>query len=538
MKRTRWAICAGVFILAGVGAWIAVKTCWRPAEEEAPSPPPAAEVERVRQPAVAGMFYPADPRTLGEQIDGFLAGTRAARLEHLRALISPHAGYRFSGDTAAEGYAQLTGRGIRTVVVMAPSHCAAFEGASIPDVDAYETPLGRIQLSPQAKELAKIPPFVSNPPCRVRRPDWWRSAPKDLPAFGADTPHTWEHSLEVQLPFLQKTLKDFTLIPIVFGKVDPQTVARALVEHVLDDQTLFVASSDLSHYYPYIVARRLDESCTETIVAGEIEDRSRHEACGMLPNLALMHIARDRGWEAKLLKYCNSGDTAGDKSRVVGYAAVAFVESSGENRPPQTQTAADARNYSTEERSRLLKLARTTLTEVVTKGKLPEVDPDQFAGKLTEHKGCFVTLTVGGRLRGCIGHLLPKEPLYQAVMDNVRSAALLDKRFPSVKPEELASIEVEISVLTVPRRLEHRSPLDLLTRLRPRIDGVLLRVGQKQSTYLPQVWEQFPNKMAFMGKLSEKAGLPAAGWQTRGAGVWTYHAEAFKESEMQAHGER
>jgi len=150
-----------------------------------------------------------------------------------------------------------------------------------------------------------------------------------------------------------------------------------------------------------------------------------------------------------------------------------------------------------------------------------------------EPKGCFVTLKKNGQLRGCIGHILPQEPLYRAVMDNARSAATRDTRFPRpVQPEELEEIEIEVSVLTVPQRLEFDTPDDLLNKLRPRVDGVVLRIGRRQSTYLPQVWEDLPEKETFLGHLSAKAGLPPGAWQTPETAVWTYQAEAFKESEM------
>ncbi len=531
MKRTRWTIIGGLLLFAAVGGGLVVKTAWQPKSEASSSP----AGERVRRPAVAGLFYPRDGQTLGRQVDAFLAGVKDRHIENVRGLICPHAGYRFSGQTAAESYKQLTGRNVRTVVVMAPSHYADFKGASIPDVDAYETPLGKIPLSPKAKQLARIPPFVRNPKCVVRRPQWWRQAPKQLPPFGADTPHTWEHSLEVQLPFLQKTLKGFTLIPIVLRRVDPRAVAKVLLEHALDDQTVFVASTDLSHYHPYDLAKRLDEKCVQAIVSLNIEDMSRHEACGMQPVLTLMHMARLKGWQAKLLKYCNSGDTAGDKSGVVGYAAIVFFDSGQRSVEPQTQPTTRRQTYSSSERSFLLKLARKTLVQVVTTGNFPKTSAP-VAAKLTEQKGCFVTLTIDGRLRGCIGHVLPKMPLYKAVMDNTRSAALLDKRFKPVRPKEIEKIEIEISVLTVPRRLEYESTVDLLMKLRPHVDGVLLKVGTRQSIYLPQVWEQIPNKGLFMNSLAQKAQLPPSAWQRREAMVWTYQAEAFSESEMHALG--
>lgn len=324
MSWKGWVILA--VILAGAAAALGVTLKKTPSEQSEASP----KGTKVREAAVAGLFYPADKKSLSTMIDSFLARADAPPLENVRGLVSPHAGYEFSGPIAAYGYKQLVGRKVRTVIVMGPSHYAYFTGASIPDVDMYRTPLGTIPLSPKARELAGIHPLIANPPCRVERPSWWRQSSKKAPAPGEDTPHTWEHSLEVQLPFLQKTLADFTLVPIVFGEVDPEQVANILKDHI-DDATILIASSDLSHYKPYEVANRMDRACVKAVCDFDIEAMKKQEACGKGPILTLMHIAKRKGWKAKLLDYRNSGDTAGDKSGVVGYAAIAFYE------PPQPE---------------------------------------------------------------------------------------------------------------------------------------------------------------------------------------------------------
>ena len=147
------------------------------------------------------------------------------------------------------------------MILLGPSHYASFEGAALTDAEAYETPLGYIPISAKAAELAKNKPFAVNPPCQVKRPDFWRQSPKELPAFGEDKPDTWEHSLEVQMPFLQRTLKNFEIVPVVYGEVDPLEAAQRCLTKILDDRTLIIASSDLSHYYPYAIAKQLDDAC-------------------------------------------------------------------------------------------------------------------------------------------------------------------------------------------------------------------------------------------------------------------------------------
>jgi len=493
------------------------------------------KVEKIREPAVAGLFYPRDKQALAKAVDAYLAAAKDQQIKELRGLICPHAGYRYSGPTAAIGYKQLAGRDIQTVVVLAPTHYASFNGASIPPVDAYRTPLGLIRLSPKAAELAGTAPFVSKPACRVQRPRWWKQAPKELPAFGKDTPHTWEHSLEVQLPFLQRVLKGFRLVPAVFGDVDPKAVAKTLAKY-LDDKTLIVASSDLSHFYRYSTAKVLDAACTKAICSLDIEGMAAQEACGKGPILTLMHIAKARGWQAKLLDYRNSGDTAGDKSNVVGYAAIAFFAAGkGATTAPATapasKPATQAGIYTPEERKFLLDLARKTITAAVNTKMIPRINVGNVPKKLTEERGCFVTLTKDGRLCGCIGYIFPKEPLYKAVIKMAYSAATRDKRFSPVKPDELDKIHLEISVLTAPKPLEFKSPDDLLLKLRPRIDGVVLKSGHRQATYLPQVWKQMPSRNVFLTRLSMKAGLGPQAWRQDGVSVLVYQAEAFGEGE-------
>jgi AmmeMemoRadiSam system protein A len=336
-------------------------------------------------------------------------------------------------------------------------------------------------------------------------------------------PHAKEHALEVELPFLQRVLDRFELVPLVFGEVDEAEVARRL-NTLVDARTFFVASSDLSHYYPYEKAQQLDRATVDAIVNLDIDGLiNKGQACGKSPVLALVHLARLRGWKTLLLDYRNSGDTAGDRSRVVGYAAIAFFDS--------TQSAPQPAAHSNQDRRTLVKLARTALVRAVRDGKLAEV-PAGLPAHLLEKKGCFVTLTESGQLRGCIGNIFPELPLAQAVVQNARSAALNDNRFSPVTPEELDQIAIEVSILSVPAPLKFTSPEDLLQKLKPHQDGVVLNIGQRRATFLPQVWEQLPDATEFLNHLAVKAGLTAAAWRGPETQVMTYRVEAFQESEF------
>ncbi|MBN1607749.1 MAG: AmmeMemoRadiSam system protein B [Polyangiaceae bacterium] len=263
---------------------------------------PQVPRERIREPAVAGSFYPRDPAELTSQVDGFLAQVKPLGIKGLRALVSPHAGYVYSGPIAATGYRQVVGLDVDRVVVMAPSHHVAFRGVAVPDADAFKTPLGIIPISAAAHQLAASSPFVVD-----------------------SEPHREEHSLEVQLPFLQRTLKQFELVPLVFGRVDEEQVAERL-KGLVSPNTVFIASSDLSHYRPYDEAKQLDQFTVDAIVRMDVQALSPNQACGHSPIVALVHLAQALGWKAQLLDYRNSGDTAGDRSRVVGYASIAFTD--------------------------------------------------------------------------------------------------------------------------------------------------------------------------------------------------------------------
>lgn len=512
--------------------------------EARPTPPPAASpdsnatavtqsAQHIRLPAVAGLFYPREARTLSRQLDELLAAAPARSLTNLRAIICPHAGYEYSGPVAAQAYKTLLGHDFETVIILAASHYADFEGVSVPATDAYATPLGDVPVSAQARRLARQAPFVLEPRCFVQRPGWSRLASKPEPAVGEDTPETWEHSVEVQVPFLQKTLQHFQILPVMFGRADPERVAKRLAP-LLNDRTLIVASTDLSHYHPYAEAKELDQRTVKWICdldVKSLQSRAGGEgACGRMAVLTLMHLARMKGWTPQLLDYRNSGDTAGDKSRVVGYAAIAFT---GPPAGPVAREAGDAKPQpaalSAADQKFLLELARKTLQRVTAGGGLPEVKADAVPESLRSAKGSFVTLTRDGQLRGCIGNLQPADPLYESVMQNTQSAALRDSRFPPVTADEVDKLRIEISVLTEPRPLKFDSPDDLLAKLQPRRDGVVLKIDGRGATFLPQVWEQLPDKSEFLNHLAQKAGFPPAAWRGRGVAVSIYHVEAFAE---------
>jgi hypothetical protein len=301
MDRRQWVLAgAGILLVVIVGLGVRGQSGSARVTAAAASPEPAVSAARVLQPSVAGTFYPDDPEALGAMVDGFVAQARPEPAANLRGLVCPHAGYVYSGPVAGFCYRLVAAHPAETVAILAPSHRARFEGVAIPDVDAMRTPLGLVALSDRAARLAATSPFVFNAAAYSR-----------------------EHALEVQLPFLQRTAPSARILPMLFGEVDEVALGQRL-DRDLPEGALVVVSSDLSHYHPYEEARQLDRGTIEAILALDVARLQQAELCGKGPVTALITLARIRGWEARLLDYRNSGDTAGDRSRVVGYAAMAF----------------------------------------------------------------------------------------------------------------------------------------------------------------------------------------------------------------------
>jgi len=261
---------------------------------------------KVRPPAVAGQFYPGDPKRLRTEIAELLAGAPASVNASTKALIVPHAGYVYSGQVAATAFAGLQDRtpAIKRVVLIGPAHYVPFAGIALPTVDAFETPLGPVPLDRGALALIADLPSVT----------------------AANTPHVPEHALEVELPFLQTLLNDFAVVPLLVGESTPKEVADVLRRLWGGPETLIIVSSDLSHYHDYDTARRLDSATAAAIECADWARLRPGDACGFLAVAGLLVEVNRRGLRAKRLLMCNSGDTAGSRDRVVGYGTWTFEE--------------------------------------------------------------------------------------------------------------------------------------------------------------------------------------------------------------------
>ena len=428
----------------------------------------------VRRAAVAGMFYPADASQLEAEVGELLDGVEALepRLAHPKALIVPHAGYLYSGPTAARAYDELSGaRGVvRRVVLIGPSHYVSGRGLAIPEADYFETPLGHVPVDGEAlRALADLPQVV-------------RSAPA----------HAQEHSLEVQLPFLQKALGAFALVPISAGAATREEVAEVLERLWGGPETLIVISTDLSHYHAYDEARRID-GATLARIRDRATDLAHDEACGATALNGFLHLCREKGLEVRLLEACNSGDTAGGKDRVVGYASFAVYEATA-------PAPAEAGRV-------LAEIAKGAIANGLALSSVP-VRRNHLPW-LLQPAATFVTLTCDGKLRGCIGSLSPSRALGQDVAANARAAAFEDPRFPKLTREEWPRCAVEVSLLTPAKPIAFADEAELLEKIRPGVDGLILELEGRSATFLPQVWETIPDKREFLAALLQKAGLPA-----------------------------
>ena len=438
----------------------------------------------VRPPAVAGFFYPADPEELSRDIARHLDSAPVPDAVRPKAIVVPHAGYVYSAEVAAPAYSAVRAiaGSIRRVVLLGPAHRVAVSGLAAPTTERFRTPLGDIRVDQEAIDrIAGLP--------QVERRD--------------DT-HRDEHALEVQLPFLQTVLDDFSLVPLVVGSATPEQVAAVLAQLWGGPETLIVISSDLSHYLGYDEAQRIDRLTADAIEALNPDALTPDQACGRLPIAGLLQQAKQRNLSVIRLSLRNSGDTAGPRDRVVGYGSWAFREPPG----AASQTAEDHSHEAVaEHRPALLKSVAPTLRYALRHGKAPAVDLAKVPAPLHRHAATFVTLRRGKDLRGCIGTVDPVRPLAVDVVENTYGAAFKDPRFGPLQRTELTDLTASIALLSTPSAMDFADEADLLNQLRENQDGLLLRSGQRRAVFLPQVWKNLTTPDAFLSHLKTKAGI-------------------------------
>ena len=465
-----------------------------------------------RQPAVAGQFYPGTAGELRQELTNLFS--RALPSQHLAnvvAVIVPHAGYPFSGSVAASGFDQIDpGKEYENIFVIGPSHHVGFEGAAVYAEGDFLMPLGRVKVN---RELGG----------RLAR---------ENPVFSTRTDaHANEHSVEVQLPFLQTILKKpFQIVPIVVGANAPATcrkIADALRPY-FNEKNLFVISTDFSHYPAYDDAVRTDRSTAHAILTGSPDSllatlQKNAEAgipnlatslCGWSAVLTLLYMTGGTGATYTEIEYRNSGDAGiTDKRSVVGYWALAV------SRPAKVSGF----NLGEKDRAKLLTIARETVASYTGSRQVPSIDPATLSDALKTPCGAFVTLNEGGSLRGCIGRFDASEPLYSVVQQMAVAAATQDPRFRPVEGSEVKSLDIEISVLTPMRRIQSIDEFELGKH------GIYIKKGFRSGTFLPQVAvETGWTREEFLGHCAQdKAGIGWDGWKD--AELYVYEALVFGE---------
>jgi AmmeMemoRadiSam system protein B/AmmeMemoRadiSam system protein A len=482
----------------------------------------------VREPAVAGRFYPADPEKLTRAIDGYLEDAVASAKEKPIAIIVPHAGYIYSGQICADAFAQAAAHDYDLIVLLGTNHTTAgFTGISIYPSGGYRTPLGTAMIDEDlAAELIAV----------------------DRDFTFERAVHTREHSIEVQVPFVQRVFPGAKILPAVIGTQDIDLCSRfgdALARVLRGRRALIVASSDLSHYPAYDDAKDVDQTTLDVIATMDAErvqatmweqlDKDVPNlstcACGAGPVLTVITAAKKLGaTSARIISYANSGDASvGTRSRVVGYGAVSFVAAEPGQRGsviPLKERGAETDEETTlsdSQRELLLSFARQTIRQFLATETTPlgrDFDP-----ALEQRRGAFVTLKIDGDLRGCIGHMRDDSPLCWVVGNCAWQAAFNDPRFSPVTLDEMGDIEIEVSVLTPPRLVEGYGDI-LVGR-----DGVLIEKNGRTAVFLPSVAvEQGWDRDEMLDRLCVKAGLREDSWRN-GARFYTFQATRFSESD-------
>jgi MEMO1 family protein len=506
MKSSRLGALAAAFLCLG---------CWTLAQTPGDS-------KAVREPAVAGQFYPAQPAALKQALEAYLRDAVPPKPGRPIAIVVPHAGYIYSAQIAADAWRQAGAYRYDVVVLLGTNHTGAATGrVSVYSGSGFRTPLGTVQV-----DKTVVDALLKEDPGSVL----------DQAA------HAGEHSIEVHVPFVQHLFPGAKIVAAVVGTQDPASCTRfgrALGRVLKERQALIVASSDLSHYPSARDAVSVDRRTLEAI-ASLSPDRLHSSAaaemqrgvpdlvttaCGEAPIMAAMTAAVLLGaTRGTVVSYANSADVAvGDPQRAVGYGAVVFTtgergsDTSALTPPPASKDAA----LTAADKKALLQLARETLRRFLNTETLPLIRG--FDPKLQRSQGAFVTLKKHGDLRGCIGNIVGGAPLCRVVSMMALEAALNDPRFSKVQARELDSLEIEISVLTPPRPV--RAPQEIVVGR----DGVILSKSGRSAVFLPQVaTEQGWGLEEMLDNLSLKAGLPAGAWRT-GASFSVFQAEVFGE---------
>lgn len=418
---------------------------------------------KIKSANCAGKFYPSERSELLALLDNFYSKSKNDSGYFSRAIIVPHAGYIFSGELAMKGYMYLNPES-QNIFIFAPSHYARLFGCVSSDYDEFETPLGNCKVN---SELVKD--FVI-----------------DNEVFAN------EHSIEVQLPFIKYFFNNAKIIPVLYGCEDYKNISAIIEKYWQDSNNSFVISSDLSHFYPERDANKIDKYTAQMIEIGYIKDFDVEQACGAVGVCALTDFAMENKYSLIRVGLTNSAVVTGDSSRVVGYGSWFLYEGS-------------KNNYIKEYFSNtVIDICQKSIMSGLQLGDFSEI---QAPCVFEEAAAVFVTLTIHGVLRGCVGSVIPHRTLMKDLRENAHSAAFKDTRFEPLTKEEFPYIDIEVSLLSYPEKIEFSTEDELLNKIIPFKDGIIIRDGEYQSVYLPEVWDDLPDKRDFLKSLKLKAGM-------------------------------
>lgn len=457
--------------------------------------------QTVKNCEFAGSFYPKDAKELQTLIDKLKSNVKEIEVKgDLVGIISPHAGYVYSGPVAAKSFSLLKDKQFDTIIIMGPSHKYSFEGVSIFGQGKFKTPLGPVEIDKRIADMFSDLWFVQY------KEDYFYK----------------EHSLEVQIPFIKVLQPQAKIVPILFSGTTyyhMEKLAQKLANIAKKKNILIVVSTDLSHYHEYDQAVKIDSETIKIIKSQDptwLWDKLKERrACGILPIITFMMYLNEVGGKIEVVGYANSGDTTGGKRRVVGYMAAY-----GYKKKEKTM------QLNKQEQCTLLQWARASLEEYLKNGNKIKVEPT--TEKLKEKRAVFVTLKRYGQLRGCIGRIVADKPLCESVVQVAIDSAVSDPRFSKVTADELDSISIEISVMSPFTKVENLDEIKVGTH------GLMIKKGFSSGLLLPQVPTEYGwDKKAYLEQLCRKAGLDYEDYLKDDTEIYKFSAQVFSEEECE-----
>lgn len=425
-------------------------------------------MKKIKQPSVAGTFYTNDASELKKQIENFDKESKNKYEYKTRAVIVPHAGLIYSGRLAYEGISQLD-KNIKNIFIFAPAHRVGFDGLALTSFDAWQTPLGEIEINQEINTELK----------------------EKFQAQFIDQALEHEHSIEIQVPLIQSVFENINIIPILIGKEGYNIIEQIIELYYPNKENGFVISSDLSHFLTDEKAKQIDIVTAQMIESGNLNEFQYQQACGAVGIAGLVTFANKHNYSMIRIDMENSSSTTGDKSNVVGYGCWFLYEG---------QTNEFLKKYYSKSIIDLCKVAiKAQFEKNDTQIKYPQV--------FNQTGACFVTLEKNNNLRGCIGSIIAHRSLILDLVMNAKNSAFNDPRFKPVQKDELEQLKIAVSILSAPQKMTFTDENDLLNQMRPNIDGIIIKDGNYQAVYLPSVWEQLPDKKEFLNTLKIKAGL-------------------------------